>query len=525
MNYSLFDSLFDSVIVISKDRRIVYFNKSAKAILPELKVGMSCRGLFSLCNRCPMDFVMEEQEGVQIYDVEIKDSNVHVCHSMTPIYEGGKFVGVVEIFKDVSRVIYLMEEVRKQKEFVEVVLDSIVEAVLVLDTDGRVIDHNTIAKRMLCREGQSIKSIRVEELINLSLKDIEVGDRTDVYIETPCGKQKASLLLSKLKQGEGYVLSLYVVPEVSIYSSEEGSFVVKSRNLSHVLDTVRSIAEYNVNVLIEGETGTGKSLLAKYIHTLSPRRHEPFVKINCAAIPENLLEAELFGYVKGAFTGAVRDKPGKVEIAQGGTLFLDEISELPLHLQAKILHLVQDKEYERVGDIKTRKADVRIIAATNRDLKALVSEGKFREDLYYRLNVVRIEIPPLRERREDIPALVNHFIERFSSLHGKKIKGVSAEALEILMGYDYPGNVRELENIVERAVIVCRSSYIKKEDLPEDVRRKDDLPERAREKPEDEAQLIKEALKQAGGNKSLAAKMLGMHRTTLWRKIKEYGIE
>lgn len=524
MDFSIFDSLFDSVLVISKDKKVVYFNPSAKAILPQLKKGMSCKGLFSLCNRCPMDFVMEEEEGVQIYDVEVKDTSVHVCHSMTPIFKEGEFTGVVEIFKDVSRVIYLMEEVKKQKEFVEVVLDSIVEAVLILDSRGRVINHNAIAKRMLCREGENLTGKSLEQLIDISLEDLEVGDRSDVYIETPCGKQKASLLLSKLKQGEGYVVSLYVVPEVNVYNSEEGSFVAKSKPLARVLDTVRSIAEYNVNVLIEGETGTGKSLIAKYIHNLSPRRHEPFVKVNCAAIPENLLEAELFGYVKGAFTGAVRDKPGKVEVADGGTLFLDEISELPLHLQAKILHLVQEKEYERLGDVRTRKADIRVIAATNKDLRNLVSQGKFREDLYYRLNVVRIEVPPLRDRREDIPALVNHFIGKFNLAHSKRVKGVSAEALEVLMNHNYPGNVRELENIVERAVIVCRGAYIKKEDLPEEVRRVDKFPvnETAGDS---EAQIIMRALREAKGNKSLAAKMLGIHRTTLWRKIKEYGIE
>ncbi len=522
MDFSVFDSLFDSVLVINEERRVIYFNASAKAILPQLQIGMPCRGLFSLCNRCPMDFVMEERKGVQIYDVEIKDTNVHVCHSMTPVFEGDRFVGVVEIFKDVSRVIYLMEEVNRQKEFVEVVLDSIVEAVLILDAEGKVINHNTIAKRMLCREDETLVGKSLSQLINLSLEDLDIGERSDFYIETPCGKQKASLLLSKLKRGEGYVLSLYVVPDVNVYNMEEGSFIVKSKSLSRVLDTVKSIAEYNVNVLIEGETGTGKSLIAKYIHNLSPRRHEPFVKVNCAAIPENLLEAELFGYVKGAFTGAVKDKPGKVEVAEGGTLFLDEISELPLHLQAKILHLVQEKEYERVGDIKTRKANVRIVAATNRDLRLLVSQGKFREDLYYRLNVVRIELPPLRARREDIPVLVNHFIERFNSIHNKRIKGVSAEALEVLMEYPYPGNVRELENIVERAVIVCTGAYIKREDLPEEVKRREILCEEGQEC--DEAQLIREALEKAGGNKSLAAKILGIHRTTLWRKMKEYGL-
>ncbi|RUM28137.1 MAG: sigma-54-dependent Fis family transcriptional regulator, partial [Aquifex sp.] len=215
-------------------------------------------------------------------------------------------------------------------------------------------------------------------------------------------------------------------------------------------------------------------------------------------------------------------KPGKVEMAKGGTLFLDEIGELPLHLQVKLLGLIQDKEFERIGDLKPRKADVRIIAATNRNLKKLVEEGKFREDLYYRLKVVNIELPPLRERKEDIPHLVNYFLEKFSKTYGRKIKGISPEAMKLLLEYDYPGNVRELENAVEHAVVVSKGSVIREEDLPEEIR----MGRKFKKSPEGnkEIEKIKEALERAGGNKSLAAKILGIHRTTLWRKLKEYGL-
>lgn len=524
MDYESLSRLFDGVLIIDKNRRVVFANENAKRILgKDLGPGDPCRGLFSICSSCPMDLVQDTEEGVQVYDVRT-ERGLHVCLSMTPHYEGGQFEGVIEVFRDVSRVIHYMEEVKRQKEFIEVVLNSIVEAVLVFDREGRVIEHNSIAQRMLCRELEGLRGKSIKEIINLSIEELPPeGERADVFIETPCGRQKASVLVSRLKEGEGYVVSFYVVPE--LFSPEEHGFqiVSKSPSFLRILDRVRSVAEMNVNVLITGETGTGKSLLARYIHLISPRREQPFVKINCGAIPENLLEAELFGYNRGSFTGAVKDKPGKVEMADGGTLFLDEIGDLPLHLQVKLLTLIQEKEFERIGDVRPRKVDVRIVAATNRDLRRLVREGRFREDLYYRLNVVSVELPPLRERREDIPHLVNHFIDRFSKEHGRRIKGVSPSAMKLLLEYDYPGNIRELENIIESAVVVSRGAVISEEDLPEELRFRRYVKNNSRK--ESEAERIRKALKEAGGNRSLAAKILGMHRTTLWRKLKELGID
>ncbi|WP_457601030.1 sigma 54-interacting transcriptional regulator [Hydrogenivirga sp.] len=523
MDFRGLSNLFDGVLVINRERRIIFANKKAESILGrKLKPGDTCRGLFSICDSCPMELVEDTEEGVQVYDVRTL-KGAHVCLSMTPNYENGEFSGVIEIFRDVSRVIHHMEEVKRQKEFVQVVLDSIVEAVLVFDNKGRVIEHNSMAKRILCRELDSIKGESIENLINLSLEDLPPeGERGDVYIETPCGRQKASVLVSRLKEGAGYVISFYVVPELLSPSKHEFQIVSKSPEFTKVLDRIRSIAEMNVNVLITGETGTGKSLIARYIHLISPRREQPFVKINCGALPENLLEAELFGYNKGAFTGAIKDKPGKVEVADGGTLFLDEIGDLPLHLQVKILNLIQEKEFERIGDVKPRRVDVRIIAATNRNLRKLVREEKFREDLYYRLNVVSIELPPLRERKEDIPLLVNHFISKFSQEHGRHIKGISPSAMKILLGYDFPGNIRELENAIESAVVVCRGTIIDVEDLPEEIKHRKIVENRGGH--DDEAERIRRVLYECGGNKSLAARVLGMHRTTLWRKLKELGI-
>lgn len=517
MDFGVFDSLFEGVLVIDKDRKVTYANASARRLLEGVEVGVSCKGLFSICSSCPMDYVKEEGEGVQVYDVELMNKR-HACWSMSPIFEKGEFIGVVETFKDVSNVVSCIVEAERQRSYKEAILNSIVEAILVLDPDGFVVEHNAIAKRMLCREEeQELTGKHIRELVDLNLEELPPeGERSDIYVNTPCSKQKASVLVSPMQSGFGYVVSFYVIKEVGFCPSEE-VIVSKSPTFQKVLELAQSCAEYDVNVLIEGETGTGKSLLARYIHQLSPRRDGPFVKVNCAAIPDTLLEAELFGYVKGAFTGALRDKPGKVELAEGGTLFLDEIGDMPMHLQAKILHLVQEKEFERLGDTKTRKANVRIIASTNKNLRDLIKQGQFREDLYYRLAVVKLQLPPLRERREDIPALINYFLEKYSRVYKKKVRGLSSDAVKLLLSYDYPGNVRELENIIERAVIVCKGSLINIQDLQ--------LEQSKPEAREEEREKIRKVLEQTGWNKSLAAKMLGMHRTTLWRKLRELGLE
>ncbi|AAC06468.1 putative protein [Aquifex aeolicus VF5] len=291
VDFKTFDEIFDGVLVIDKNRRIVFANKKAKEILGEVKEGESCRGLFSICEHCPMELVEDSEQGVQVYDVLTKRKN-HVCLSMSPLFEGGEFTGVLEVFRDVSKVIHYMEEVKRQKEFVEVVLDSIVEAVLVLDEKGNVINHNGNASKVLCSRFESITGKNLKEITSLSLEDLPPeGERADIYIETPCGRQKASVLLSKLKQGKGWVLSLYIVPEIFAGEGNKLKIVTKSPKFLKVLEKVKTISEMNVNVLITGETGTGKSLLARYIHYLSPRRDKPFVKINCGAIPENLLEA------------------------------------------------------------------------------------------------------------------------------------------------------------------------------------------------------------------------------------------
>jgi DNA-binding NtrC family response regulator len=302
----------------------------------------------------------------------------------------------------------------------------------------------------------------------------------------------------------------------------------KSKAIQAVFDLIRRVADSPTNVLITGESGTGKELVAKAIHYNSDRRETPFIPINCAAIPEQLLESELFGHMRGAFTDAKMDKRGLFEEAQKGTVFLDEISELPLLLQAKILRAIQEKEIRRVGATKPISVDVRIIAATNLNLNEEVKAKRFREDLYYRLNVIELKLPPLRERREDIPLLVDAFLKKCGEARGKEMKGVSESALAMLMDYAWPGNVRELENVIERAVTLSLGERISPDDLPPavqgargDRRVLDEAAEKTLPLHEIEKEYIKKILEKMGGNKYQAAHALGIDRKTLYRKLGE----
>jgi two-component system response regulator AtoC len=316
-----------------------------------------------------------------------------------------------------------------------------------------------------------------------------------------------------------------------------GELVAKSARMTELFRTIRKIAEFKTTILIGGESGTGKELAARAIHRLSPRAGEPFIAVNCGAIPGSLLESELFGHRKGAFTDATRDRKGLFEEATGGTLFLDEIGELPLALQVKLLRALQEEEIRRLGDTQDIKVDCRVVAATARDLAEEVRRGAFREDLYYRLNVLAIHLPPLRDRREDIPLLVDHFVRRMNARMALSITGSSPEAMRQLLDYDWPGNVRELENTVERAMVLTDGAVIDVDSLPDRVRRpagtvvppavvnatEDDLSiKRASRRAEED--LIRRALLRTGGNRTRAAELLEISHRALLYKIKEYGI-
>jgi len=298
--------------------------------------------------------------------------------------------------------------------------------------------------------------------------------------------------------------------------------------MTRVLEQARRVARTNATVLITGESGTGKELVARLIHTESMRVRGPFVAVNCAGLTESIIESELFGHVKGAFTGAVRAKKGKFELAEGGTLFLDEIGEIPLNVQVKLLRVLQEREVERVGGEEPIRIDARLICATHRDLDAMVKDEQFREDLYYRIKVIVLRLPALRERPEDIPELVEHFRRVANERNRRKVKSFTAAALDRLRQYSWPGNVRELENVVEQAVVLARGDQADVGDLPEEVTG-DRGPRDVLRIPvgntlaEAERELILETLRKAGGNKTKAAKMLGIGVRTLYRKLEEYG--
>lgn len=299
-----------------------------------------------------------------------------------------------------------------------------------------------------------------------------------------------------------------------------GGFLTRNRDVQNVLELAATVAESDLSVLIEGESGTGKELIAHFVHQKSSRGAKPFVKVNCAAIPENLLESELFGHVKGAFTGAVKDRQGRFELAHTGTIFLDEIGELPPVIQAKLLRVLHNKEYERVGESHTRQVDVRVISATNKNLDEALKEGAFREDLFYRLNGVRLKLLPLRDRPEDIPLLLEHFIKKFSKDAALEI---SAEAIKVLRAYRWSGNVRELENVMQRAILVARNGVIERAHLPEEFLAATQRADHTLTLEELEKLHITRVLQQAQDYQK-AAEILGIDPATLWRKRKKYGL-
>ncbi len=341
----------------------------------------------------------------------------------------------------------------------------------------------------------------------------------------------------------------HATPSTDTLEDPFAGIIGKSEGMQRLFATIRSVAASPATVLLEGESGTGKRVIAQAIHRADPkRRQQPFVEISCGALPETLLESELFGHVKGSFTGAIRDKEGRFELANGGTILLDEIDAFTPALQVKLLRVIQDRLYERVGDTRTMRVDVRIIAATNRRLADLVKQGTFREDLYYRLNVIALRLPPLRERKSDLPLLIDHFIQRNSRAMGKAVTGVTSDALEVLTTCQWPGNVRQLENVIERAVVLAQHAKLDAEDLPEEIRFRSNATSMAVEDQEEEAATaeaaaddrqpaLKEAMKtperdlilkvlaEVRWNRSEAAKRLGIHRSTLYHKIRQLGID
>ena len=348
------------------------------------------------------------------------------------------------------------------------------------------------------------------------------------FITKPVNLDRLSLLVKRALSSRELALQNRAMQEELERRSGFASIIGKSAEMKHVFEMVRQVAPSRSSVLITGESGSGKEMIAEALHYNSPRKDKPFIKLHCAALTESLLESELFGHEKGAFTGAIARKRGRFELAHMGTLFLDEIGEINQNVQIKLLRVLEEKKFERVGGEETVEVDVRLIAATNRDLKEAIGRGAFREDLYYRLNVVNIHIPPLRERKEDIPLLVAAFLKEFSQENGKPIDGIDAKARLALYNYAWPGNVRQLRNSIESAVVLCKGTTITLEDLPPNLKGEtggDSLRISLGATLADvEKEVIRSTLAREGGNKSRTAEILGIGRKTLHRKIEEYGL-
>ena len=436
----------------------------------------------------------------------------------------------------------------------EAILESISDGVFTVDAQWRVTSFNRAAERITGVSRREAIGRPCADVFRSSLcgaacalqKTLQTGrpviGRSAYIINAEGERIPISISTAVLKNRHGDVIggaeTFRDLSELDALRLElEGRFkagglVSRSPVMQRLFEVLPAIAASPSTVLVQGETGTGKERVARTLHELSPRADAPFVAVNCGALPDTLLESELFGYKAGAFTGAGKDKPGRFALARGGTLFLDEIGEVSPALQVRLLRVLQERVYEPLGATRSEKADVRIIVATHRDLLARCREGAFREDLYYRINVVRVELPPLRGRMEDLPLLAAQFITRFNRLQDKRIEGLAPEALSLLMAHDWPGNVRELENVIERAFVLCSGGRIELPHLPEsrtgpDMRASSAGTRGARLRDARDAldaQAIRAALGRSGGSRLAAARALGIHKTTLFRKMRALGI-
>ncbi|MBA7659074.1 Regulatory protein AtoC [subsurface metagenome] len=349
------------------------------------------------------------------------------------------------------------------------------------------------------------------------------------YLTKPINMDRFPLLVKRALSSRELTLQHRALQEELQRMSQFSNIIGKSEVMKKIFEVVKQVAPTKASVLITGDSGVGKEMIADALHYNSPRKDKPFIKVHCAALTETLLESELFGHEKGSFTGAVARKRGRFELAHRGTIFLDEIGEISQSVQIKLLRVLQDKTFERVGGEETLEVDVRIVAATHRDLKEEISNGNFREDLYYRLNVVNIHMPPLRERRDDIPLLMAAFLKEFSAENDKYIEGIDPKARMILYNYPWPGNVRELRNSIESSIVMCKASIITPDDLPPDIRTDSEANyiklAMGIKLAEGEKEIIRSSLNQNNGNKTKTAVVLGIGRKTLHRKIQEYGLE
>jgi len=558
----LLDLLKVGGFVIDTDRKIRACNQCARDLFgldPKEAVGRDCREILRgvhCATCCPY---REDSTEPRELEVELKDAHGNellVTRLSAPLYgENGKLSGHLILIQDRPSLADLLKRVRYGEKSLKIILDHLDLAIMTVNRGGHVTFFNDAAEvltgfereevlgkpgtAILARESHAWRELRT------CLTEGRSGSSGPAKILAAEGEIidiKADYMPLANDRGRmmGLLVTLHdltLVRQLDEAMIEHASFhnmIGKDPCMQKIFEMVEQVAPSDATVLIEGDTGTGKDHLARALHAASHRRDRPMVKVNCAALPNELLESEMFGYMKGAFTGAVRDKPGRFQEADGGTILLDEIGDLPLPLQAKLLRVLEDKDFYPLGGRHAVKVDVRVIAATNRNLEDLIRQRLFREDLFYRLNVCRVELPPLKNRRSDLPLLIRHVLRRLSSARQGRPPEISAEAMEILLKYTYPGNVRELENILEYALLTCKGEIIKPDHIQDYVHTRTDWVDRcpARRPPPDvkpkehhERGRILDLLEKHQWRKKETAQALGMDRTTLWRKMKKYGLQ
>ena len=546
-------SVADGVFTIDHNRIITSFNRAAESITgwqEEEVIGQPCHQIFhsSICGEdCLLQKSIDRNSRYIDRPIFIKGkggNSIPVTISSAPLFDDfGNIIGGIETFRDNT------SSIREN-----LILDSIADGVFTVDRNWRITSFNRAAEEITGWAREDAMGKACSEIFHSSIcgkncaiaeslyTGASVANRSIIIHNSRGEKVPISISAAPLTDHEGNIIGgvetfrdLTTITTLRQQLSQKYTFdaiISKSASMQRLFNILPDIARSPSTVLILGESGTGKELIARALYNVSERKDKPFVIVNCAALPETLLESELFGYKAGAFTDARKDKIGRFAAAEGGTLFLDEIGDLPGSVQVKLLRVLQEKVYEPLGSNTPIKADIRIITATNRNLQALVREGLFRDDLFYRLNVVKINLPPLRERKEDIPLLIDHFIKKYSAQQGKDIVGISSGALAILMRYDYPGNIRELENIIEYSFILCEGGYIQPQHLPEPFaagfEEASPLPAARTSGPQTLEEIEKQAiilsLERNKWRKMLTCRELAISKDTLRRKIERYEI-
>lgn len=574
------ETMDEALFLVDTNQDIIYFNRRAEQITGYTQdevIGRHCLAGFR-CPRCTTHCGLFEHERLTDVEVEVtrKDGTVVIVLKNAVVLRdsAGKVVGGLETFRDISVLRDQMSKcsaarahAEERGKTLQAVLGSISEGIVALDPEHKVVSVSRRAREILglddeakvigapcsavlgsslCLRGCPLNAPKAlanrvsHQRATLELKDKPTGHSKTVHVA-----EGLSPLIDDDGNSLGHLIILTELPpeEADSARGSDGfhGLIGRSPAIAQVFERVQQLSHSEVTVLISGESGTGKELAARAVHETSPRSLGPFLAVNCAALPEGLLESEIFGHVKGAFTGALRDRKGRVELADGGTLFLDEVGELPLPIQSKLLRLVQERTFERLGEERTRQADIRIIAATNRNLALEVEQGKFREDLYYRLKVVPLRMPPLRDRGRDVALLAARLLERQAGAVLRQGMYFTREAMDLLLRYPWPGNVRELVNMVEYVVALTQTEAVTPADLPPEITSdqpdlsendaRSFMEERAvatdemtMKVPEDEAELVLQALERNGWHRIKTAEDLGINRVTLYRLMRRLGI-